>query len=381
LNAAVCDQLASLKPQLKSYRAAEQALASGEITVSTPVVDAKEGEKKTTTVTRKITDEERAGFQAVVDKSKDSIANLEATIEQLGSCKFRFSGNVDEFVASVCDQLVTELAVHAKSVALKSGLKIVQVEHLYGAGLELLSFFPLISGTELYRSTHSALYAKRGQDALEQERAATAQQTERDLRKKWKSAGLLKQAPRKKKDVAAPAEAAPAEQPAAQPVEPAVEAPKPAEHPGAKSLHHFIQQLVEQAGGEEFKNMRKGSGLVCHISELVRQFIVRIVSQLNHLMRLSDAKTVTRGHLRCIIQCMLTDGQQSIDTISTVDEQVADPKLLRAEREKQASEKAAGRTYTFDASALPKVTVQRKQVVSTFQGSAYAAVESLLKQE
>lgn len=366
LNRAVSEELAELKPRVKQYNDAAEALASGKVKALV------EGDVKKR-VERDITDAERAGFTALVESQRASHEQDVEHLARLSSCKFRFATDADSALAGVCDWLVSDLALHAKATAKSRSMKMATVDCLYSEGLERLPSFGLVKGTKLYRSTHYELYSKHTVASHSAALASALVSQERDLKKKWRDAGLLTKTPRKK-DLAKPEEVV--EKPA-EPQEAAKEPTPEPEHP-AKMFHHYVAIIIDSAGDREtYSSMRKSQDLTHHIAELVRQFVERVVTQLSLVMRLTDAKTVTLDHICAIVQGFVVDGSSPTQTLASVETQVPEKTALAAELAKRKSEKDAGRQYKINYDALPKVMGVSRKLVVSFQEPGYETVAAI----
>lgn len=370
MNAPVSAQLAELKPRVKAFSDASAALSSGKIKVAS----AEDAKKK---VERDITAEERERFTKLVQESAAQHQSDVELVSHLSGCKFRFSAEVDEALAAVCDWMVRDLALHAKNAAKSSNRPRADVDCLYSEGLESRDSFGLISGTQLYRKTHAELRSKRAENAHSAALNAALASQEKDLRKKWRDAGFLKSMPRKKAEVAPeaaqPADPAAPAAPAAAPA-PAV-APEEVDQP-AKAFHHYVSLLIDSAGDKaDFpKNLRKANELIVHLSELVRQFIDRVVTQLGLIMSLTEAKTITLSHIECVVKGFLVDGLSPARNVIRNDEMVPDKTALAAELAKRTAELAAGRKYTINYEALPKVAGFSYKMTTHFASAGFDTV-------
>lgn len=385
LNASVSERLAELKPRVKSYNDAAEALKSGKIKVAS----AEDPKKR---VERDITDAERTAFTATVDSMKATHDADVELVSRLSGCKFRFSSEVDEALAEICDWMVKDLALHAKNHAKKESPSRVSVDSLYSSGLESCASFGLIAGTTLYRTTHANLRSQRTAEAHSKALSTALTTQERDLKKKWREAGLLNKMPRKKEvaeqvlpAAAQPAAAAPAADATPAVAEPAAAAPvaQPAEPVAAeaapaKVFNHYVAILIDAAGDKaDYPGLRKANDLVVHLSDLVSQFINRVVTQLSLIMRLTEAKTITLDHIMCVVHGFLVDGLTPVSTITQSETMVPEKAALSVEQAKRKAEKDAGRVYKINYEALPKIAGMSSSLAISFQSGGYDSVSSI----
>jgi hypothetical protein len=102
------------------------------------------------------------------------------------------------------------------------------------------------------------------------------------------------------------------------------------------------------------------------------EFHQRISVHLAEAVRYDKSKTVQVETVLFVLKMLLIDGHRPAETIELKNVDVPNPEILKAEQDKKAAEKKAGRSYKIDKSKIPSVIGRQAVHTVTYPTSGFA---------
>lgn len=388
LNSHIDVLINELKDQLSSYKQATTALETGKVVIMVEQETEVDGKKVKQSIEqqRDITAEEKATYQATVDKLAGSVAALEMKAAALSRERTRFSNEASITLSIIGDALIQQLAEFTMNNVLAAKKKIIQVPHLHESGVEKLSLYPLIKSLPSFVATAEKLSKKAQSEASAAALAAALAQAERDFKKKY---GV--HTPKKKKaDVAPVADVAQAAVPVpvASPAEPEAEAElEPAEEDdeadSKTSFKFYVGQVCKEVQKKDprYKAVRVSTEIRGYLSDLLIEFIQRVAPLVHLTATCMKNKTINDVAVLRTVESLLIDGHAPQETVEFRDEMVPDPAVLKVETTKRDEEKKAGRDYKIELEKVPKVQGLVAARTVSYGSSGYAALASTVAEK
>jgi len=347
----------ALKSQVGEYDSSAACLESGTKTHTTPNAD-----KKLPAVVEvlPLTEEERTQAQETVNRLSADVAELRLKLTALSRERTRFSNSSHFALSIICDELIQQLVTYTMDRVLLVKKKIIQVSHLHEAGVEKLSLFPLVKTLPTFVAM-SAQLAKVSADAADAVfLKSTLDQAEKDFKKKYD----VKSQKKKKTEEAVVESVADAEE--------SEEDLSDSKTSFKFCVHKICKDLVKKDA--QYKSVRVSTEIRAYLSSLLIELIHRLSGLVLLTTNSMKNKTVSDVAILRTVESLLVDGHSAQETIEYKEAEMPNPESLKAEVAKTEAEKAAGRSYKFDASKLP--TVKGLVAVRTVQypTSGFAAL-------
>jgi hypothetical protein len=374
INALLKERHSDLDDKIKAFEYARDCIAAGKVTDSREVEKTVDGAqtKVKETFERPITAEELAAFKKTVDQYSGQIASMKVDHHAYGAACLRFAKQTSNAIAITCDEMITQMVVHAMNVGKAEKRKNIDIDYMYRDGLESLPLAPLFKTLPTYVETR---------DRLNRERRAEADKANLDARLKEQEKTMKKQFKITKKMIKeAEAKAPVADQVAAPPAdeeEEEADAHSPVDR--TVSFNHYVGLLCKAASAQfPEEGMRATGKLREHLAKLLSEFCRRLCVLLAETVRANGGKTVKVNTALFVLKFLLVDGHKPVETVELVNVDIPDPNLVKKEEEKKAAEKAAGRSYKYDESKLPKVIGREAQFKTSYPTSGYDALEKTI---
>lgn len=354
INAAIEAEVAKVKEPLDEYKRAKQHLESGKIEDVKEVKQTVDGEEVTVKekYERNITADEKKAFNATVKKHEKHVASYENDLAAYKKCSIRMGSHTNDAIASIADSLMLEICERSLRHTFEvRGKKNVNEKYLYESDLSQMTLFPLIQTLPLYVSSQAAFNA--------QQKAESDDKMIKEAIKAYLKEHNLHVKKHAKKEEAEEV--------------PAAEAEPVADEKKSYPFACYIKQLGKDVVAIKFpgEQLRIHKSVYQHLSDMLEQFIARLVKQLVISVRDAKNKTVNVDMVMSIIKRFLVDGRDVVEAVTIENAKVVDPKALEAEEAKKEEAKKAGKKYKIDESKLPMVTGRVATHTVEYPGTGY----------
>jgi len=342
LNAAIGAMQAIYKKDVDAYKSAEKLLESGKKSEKYEgKVKKDDGAEETLHKVREVdlTEAEKQALKDEMSKIQPHLKEYEDKLAALSRERVRVSNDAPMALAIVCEAFTHHLDLHAMESTLKAKKKIVQIDHVHSAGVELLGLFSLVKCLPSFVANAARVAADAKQAELD---AAIADAKEKAL-KEFKKLYNVTKTKKAEKPAAQPA---PAEEHVAEEPEPLVNT----------KFQHYVHQVCKCicSSKKEYEKIRFSKEFKRYLSDLIVELINRL-SALVHLTTESmKIKTVNKSSIMKTIEFIMIDGHAADEQLALGAAKVADPAALKAEQQKKEDAKKAGQTYVV-AKNLPEV--------------------------
>jgi histone H3/H4 len=317
LNASINKELAPHKAVEHRFAELTACIKEGCIVTMTRPDDAAEGEHKPVVKSsRPLTPEEVTKFTAELATLEPQLPNARKMITALSHEKTRFANQVAPTLAAVCEKIVTELLENSISVIHSSGVKIINVKHLFASNANL-PLKQLYQDLPLYKSRKEFFEAEARAKEYKKELEASIAAAKKD----WcKEKNISPDAKRKVDNAVKAPKAAPAK------------AKETAANTESKLtfkvyIGHIIDDLKKEEGN---KTVRFSDEVRNFLSDLLIEFIARIATIVHLYIESKKNKTVNAPITMRAVQVLLVNGHSPRETISYKEEMRTDESTKKA---------------------------------------------------
>lgn len=369
-NSALIQQINSLKAPLKDFARATEELEKGTLVerVEQDVVRGDKTVRALVEVERELTPEERTERQTLVAALQPQLSDIKAQINALSATRTRFSNEATAVLSVVCGEIVTSLLQHAMVKTDASNKKIVHVEQLFSEGLEQLPLYPLVKTLPLFKLTQARLSASRQAAETAHLLKVKLQQALSNFKKEC---GVSS---KRVKTSTEPGDAAPQAVTPAQ--EPVVQDEEDENDPSRVGFSHYVNNIFRYLTqtNPAMAKIRISTDIKTFLSELLIQFIQRVMSLVLIMIVCMKNKTVSAEAVKKTIEMLLTDGHAHTETIELAKGQVLSHELVR---EAKAAAKADP-SVPYDESKCYVEGYKASRRI-TFPTSAYVGLSTLIE--
>jgi hypothetical protein len=395
LNSFLNAEIAQRKDKVAEYRYSKSVIAAG--TVS----DFKEVEKKEGDVAikvqeayqRPVTAAEKANFTKIVASTTEAAINaLDMDAHALATERKRFSHGAAVAMSIIADEVVQQLSAHPMSYVIlpEVAKKIIHPQHLYTAGVEKLSLYPLFATLPAFVEMRDDLAREKSEKDHKKEIDVLLKQAERDFKKKHN----VHSTKGKKADVVE------AEAVAAEAEEDEPEAEKEDDASDSKiSFKFYVGQvchsvalrnhpepvdpkapLDKETGLPVIKTkIRVAATFKDHISELIIQLIQRLSPLIALTASNMKNKTINDIAILRTVEALIIDGHRPVSSFDIVDSQIPDPEWIKAQEVLKKAAKEKGEKYKIKLEDAPKIAGREATYTVTYPNSKFGELEAVVK--